>query len=145
MNNDHRRNQGQNKIRLITLVFNHSDTHSWPYVFWGSASMDSNNCRSKIFQKIPESCQKQNLSLLQAGNYFCSFWQLHCKGFPGGASSKEPTCHCSRCKRLRFDLWVGKTPCRRKWQPTPVLLPGGFHGQLAGYLQSMGLQRVGHD
>ena len=28
-----------------------------------------------------------------------------------------------------------KTPWRRKWQPTPVLLPGEFHGQrsLAGY------------
>ena len=33
-----------------------------------------------------------------------------------------------------FDPWVGKIP-RRKWQPTPVFLPGGFHGQriLAGY------------
>ena len=28
-----------------------------------------------------------------------------------------------------------KDPLRRKWQPTPVLLPGEFHGQrsLAGY------------
>ena len=23
-----------------------------------------------------------------------------------------------------FDLWVGKISWRRKWQPTPVLLPG---------------------
>ena len=31
--------------------------------------------------------------------------------------------------------WVGKTPWRRKWQPTPVFLPGKAHGQrsLAGY------------
>ena len=31
--------------------------------------------------------------------------------------------------------WVGKTPWRRKWQPTPVFLPGKSHGQrsLAGY------------
>ena len=31
--------------------------------------------------------------------------------------------------------WIGKTPWRRKWQPTPVLLPGEFHGQrsLVGY------------
>ena len=29
----------------------------------------------------------------------------------------------------RFDPWVGKTPWRRKWQPTPVLLPGKFHEQ----------------
>ena len=35
----------------------------------------------------------------------------------------------------RFDPWVGKIPWRREWQPTPVLLPGEFHGQrsLAGY------------
>ena len=34
-----------------------------------------------------------------------------------------------------FDSWVGKIPWRRKWHPTPVLLPGGSHGQrsLAGY------------
>jgi len=34
-----------------------------------------------------------------------------------------------------FDSWVGKIPWRRKWQPTPVFLPGKFHGQrnLAGY------------
>ena len=28
-----------------------------------------------------------------------------------------------------FNCWVGKIPWRRKWQPTPVSLPGGFHGQ----------------
>ena len=30
---------------------------------------------------------------------------------------------------------VGKIPWRRAWQPTPVFLPGEFHGQrnLAGY------------
>ena len=34
-----------------------------------------------------------------------------------------------------FDPWVGKIPWRRKWQPTPVLLPGKSPGQksLAGY------------
>ena len=34
-----------------------------------------------------------------------------------------------------FDPWVGKIPWRREWLPTPVFLPGGFHGQnsLAGY------------
>ena len=35
----------------------------------------------------------------------------------------------------RFDSRVGKVPWRRKWQPTPVFLPGESHGQksLAGY------------
>ena len=37
--------------------------------------------------------------------------------------------------RCRFDLWVGKVPWRRAWQPTPVFLPGASHGQrsLVGY------------
>ena len=28
-----------------------------------------------------------------------------------------------------FDRWVRKIPWRRKWQPTPVFLPGKFHRQ----------------
>ena len=28
-----------------------------------------------------------------------------------------------------FNLWVRKIPWRRKWQPTPVFLPGESHGQ----------------
>ena len=32
--------------------------------------------------------------------------------------------------------WIGKIPRRRKWQPTPIFLPGKSHGQwsLVGYL-----------
>ena len=28
-----------------------------------------------------------------------------------------------------FDPWVGKVPWRRERKPTPVFLPGEFHGQ----------------
>ena len=37
--------------------------------------------------------------------------------------------------RPGFDPWVGKIPWRREQLPTPVFLPGEFHGQrsLAGY------------
>ena len=42
---------------------------------------------------------------------------------------KLSTCHCRRNNRLRFGPWVGKIPWRRKWQCTPVFLPGKFHGQ----------------
>ena len=40
-----------------------------------------------------------------------------------------------KCRRRRFNSWVRKIPWSRKWQPTPVFLPGKFHGQrsLAGY------------
>ena len=34
-----------------------------------------------------------------------------------------------RCRWCQFIPWVGKTPWRRKSQPTPVFLPGEFHGQ----------------
>ena len=56
-------------------------------------------------------------------------------GFPGGASGKESTCQCRRHKRYGFDPQVGKTPWSSKWYPTPVFLPGKFHGQrsLVGY------------
>ena len=37
---------------------------------------------------------------------------------------REPACQCRRHKRCRFDPWVRKVPWRRKWQPTPVSLPG---------------------
>ena len=67
-------------------------------------------------------------------------------GFPGGTSGKESTCQCRRCKRYRFDLWVGKIPWRRKWQLTPVFLPGKIPWtEEPGGLQSMRLRRVGHD
>ena len=48
---------------------------------------------------------------------------------------KETTCQCERCRRYGLLLWVRKIPWRRKWQPTPVFLPGKPHGQgsLVGY------------
>ena len=50
-------------------------------------------------------------------------------------SGKESTCQCRRCKRCEFNSWFGKILWRRKRQPTPVFLPGEFHGKrsLEGY------------
>ena len=38
-------------------------------------------------------------------------------------------------QETQFDPWVGKIPWRRKWQPTPLFLPGESHGgrSLIGY------------
>ena len=57
-------------------------------------------------------------------------------------SGKESAC---QCRRLGFNPWVRKIPWSRKWQPTPVFLPGEFLGQrsLVGY--SPGGLRDGHD
>ena len=48
---------------------------------------------------------------------------------------KKSACQCRRHKRFWFDPWIGKIPWSRKWLPTPVFLPGIFHGQrsLASY------------
>ena len=51
---------------------------------------------------------------------------------PRWLSGKDTACQCRKCG---FDPWVRKIPWRRKWQPTPVFLPGKSHGQrsLVGY------------
>ena len=36
---------------------------------------------------------------------------------------------CLQRRKPGFVPWVRKIPWRRKWQPTPVLLPGKSHGQ----------------
>ena len=50
-------------------------------------------------------------------------------GFPGGARGKQLACQCRRHRRQRFDPGIRKIPWRMKWQPTPVFLPGKFHGE----------------
>ena len=46
-----------------------------------------------------------------------------------------------QCRRPGFNLWVGKIPWRRAWQPTPVFLPGESPWTAEpGRLQAMGLQ-----
>ena len=47
-------------------------------------------------------------------------------GLPIWHSGKESA---NQCRRRGFDPLVQKIPCRRKWQPIPVFLPGKFHGQ----------------
>ena len=56
---------------------------------------------------------------------------------------KESICRCRNQERRGFDPWVGKIPFSRKWQPTPVFLPGKSHGQrsLVGY-SPRGLSRA---
>ena len=56
-------------------------------------------------------------------------------GFPGGACARE----------VGSSPGLGRFPWSRKWQPTPVLLPGRFQGQkiLAGN-NPWGSQRIRH-
>ena len=53
--------------------------------------------------------------------------------FPCGSAGKESTCNAGDSVLIPGS---GRSPTwKRKWQPTPVLLPGKFHGwrSLAGY------------
>ena len=77
--------------------------------------------------------------------WFSLLLDLH-TGFTGGRQGnlvfpsleKFSTICCdpqSQCGRPGFNPWVGKISWRRKWQPTPVFLPGKSHGRrsLLGY------------
>ena len=88
----------------------------------------------------------QSLSLLRALHYLSfrvSAWNLACSplpqlplspvaipssvsGLPWWLSGKKSACER---RRRGFNPWIGKIPSRRKWQPTPVILPGKSHGQ----------------
>ena len=52
-------------------------------------------------------------------------------GFPGGSVVKNLPAKAAdtRHEFHRLVLIWGKTPWRRKWQPTPASLPGESHGQ----------------
>ena len=71
------------------------------------------------------------------------YWSIVVLGLPWWLSGKESTC---QFRRHGFDPWVGKLPCRRKWQSIPVFLPGKSHGQrsLMGY-SPWDCKRVGRD
>ena len=72
-------------------------------------------------------------------------WRIPGTGEPGGLMSMGS-------HRVRHD-WVTSLSLftfmhwRRKWQPTPVFLPGESQGwgSLLGCWESVGLHRVGHD
>ena len=53
-------------------------------------------------------------------------------GFPGSSDGKESACNAGN---LGLIPGFGKILWRRKWQPSPVFLPGKSHGQrsLMGY------------
>ena len=53
---------------------------------------------------------------------------------------------CLQCRRWRFDPWVRKILWRRKWQPSPVFLPGKSCGQRSlGVYSPWGHKRLEHN
>ena len=67
----------------------------------------------------------------QNSHHFYFTWGNGMSGLPWQLSGKKSACS-SDCRRLRrhgFNPWVRKIPWRRKWQPTPVFLPGESYRQ----------------
>ena len=56
-------------------------------------------------------------------------------GFPGGAMIENLPANAGDIREMQVRSPVGKIPWRKEWPPTPVFLPGKFHGQksLGGY------------
>ena len=67
---------------------------------------------------------------------------LWSRGPSGWLRGKGSIC---QCRSHTFGPWVQKIPRGRKWQPTPILLPGKTPWtEEPGGLQSIVLQRIRH-
>ena len=116
------------EVRLCPVAW----TYPWPV--------------TAITHKLPPVHPEAHLFMSQGTNYqsesslnSCFLRSLQCFGLPRWLSSKELAC---QSRRHGFNPWVRKMPWRRKWQPTPVFLPGKSWTEEPGELQSMGSQRV---
>ena len=65
--------------------------------------------------------------------FFLSMLSLY--GLPWWLSGKESACNVGAAGGACSIPGSGNPPWRRAWQPTPIILPGEFHGQrsLVGY------------
>ena len=59
---------------------------------------------------------------------------IHKTGFPGGAVVKNLPAMQEK-QETWFNHWVRKIPWSRKWQPTPVFLPGKFQTKEPGRVE----------
>ena len=67
------------------------------------------------------------------------------EGFLQWLKGEESSCQCRRGRRCGFYPLIRKIPWRRKWQPSPVFLPGKSHGQRTRVGYSLwGHKRAGH-
>ena len=93
-----------------------------------SQGMDGSLCHTRVDRSARQYISRNlksdvSISINTVNMVSCS---LATSWFPRWLRGKESACQCRRCM---FNLWVRKTPWERAWQPTPVFLPGGFHGQ----------------
>ena len=90
-------------------------SHVWQLGFSGTKQIHFTFLMKRCFLRKPSCC----------GSFFLAVRF----GLPRWHNDKESSWQCWRCRRRGFDPWVGKIPWRRKWQLTPVFLPGKSHGE----------------
>ena len=120
--------EGPRELGRVPLLFfwDSGDTKPTPSVGVGKGQAGSRKVSGK-----------QKDSFLVIAGIPATRLLVYCKpGLPWWLSGQESS---RQGRRGWFDPWVGKIPWRRKWQPTPVFLPGKSHGQ------ENPTQRVRHD
>ena len=103
--------------RLPTPVFWSGEFHGL-YSPWGHKELDMTERLSPHFR-----ANKERIHLWFSKVLFLLWWSW---GFPGGRVLENLPAIAG--DRHWFDLWVGKIPWSRAWQPTPVFWPGEVHG-----------------
>ena len=126
---------------------------NWPPLFWFTLRWACGAWNRPLGDHFPrnsrESGHRTAFCLVSREDWGTSWWgeslpylwawdkHWHCivaqepEGLPRRLSVKNPPANAER----RVHPWVGTIPWRRKWQPTPVFLPGKCHGcrSLVGY------------
>ena len=104
-------------------------------------TLKSHNCRLRTRSLTPSNAIPVILPLLLWPDpelqWTSSFQnEIDLRGFPGGSDGKASSRNAGNPGSIP---WVGKTPCRRRWQPTAVLLLGRFHEwrSLVGYVHGV--------
>ena len=132
---------------IILSALNLASTAS-SSAMWKAASYNSKGNRKVSWTLVSELLPE----VAHSTHYICS--QLTCKQSNWSrvtsrrASLVAPPVKNPPAMQERpwFNPWVRKIPWRRKWQPTPVFLPGKSHGQrsMVGY-SPWSHKRAGHD
>ena len=77
-----------------------------------------------------EAMSRLCLEVLVGGRCICTRSEVVSSACITGGNEELPDEEsASQCRRHGFNPWSRKIPWRRKWQPTPIFLPGAFQGQ----------------
>ena len=109
----------------------HLQSRGWEFnPWWGTKILHAVWCGQRKKKKPCQACIRNVRGHCPSGRKVTSNMQTNrhrqSEWLPRWLSGKEFACYC---RRRGFNLWVRKIPWRRRWQPTPVFLPGKSHGQ----------------